>query len=113
MTPELDADGNPYPKARHGWPYRTSEGDHPQPTGDGGLAFPHVFVEDVPDEDKLGGTVRVRHQHLGMSLRDWFAGQALTGMLTNPMYDDNHSANVAQQAYMQADAMLLARDLEE
>ena len=48
----------------------------------------------------------------GMTLRDWFAGQALTGMLTNPMYDDNHSANVAQQAYMQADAMLLEREKE-
>ena len=46
---------------------------------DGGLAFPHVFVEDVPDENKPGSTVRVRHQHPGMSLRDYFAGQALAG----------------------------------
>ena len=35
----------------------------------------------------------------GMSLRDYFAGQALVGMLGNPMYDENSSANVAQQAH--------------
>ncbi len=45
----------------------------------------------------------------GMTLRDWFAGQALAGMLTNP--DDLHgAADAAKIAYAMADAMLEARE---
>lgn len=42
----------------------------------------------------------------GMSLRDWFAGQALAGLLANK-YDVPDSA--AFQAYRFADALLAAR----
>jgi hypothetical protein len=43
----------------------------------------------------------------GMTLRDWFAGQALTGLLmANYQVDDV----VAREAYDAADAMLAARE---
>lgn len=42
-------------------------------------------------------------------LRDWFAGQALAGLLTNEGYLDNH-VDRAEFAYTQADAMLAARE---
>ena len=57
---------------------------------DGGPAFP--CAQDVLRSDE------------GMSLRDWFAGQALAGMLANP---DNHVT--AATAYDFADAMLAER----
>lgn len=44
----------------------------------------------------------------GMSLRDWFAGQALAGIMTNPVGGEQIS--VANKAYRIADAMLAARD---
>jgi hypothetical protein len=50
----------------------------------------------------------VREQFPGMSLRDWFAGLALNGMLSDP----NLSAEpeeFADYAYRHADAMLKAR----
>ena len=69
---------------------------------DGGPAFPcSVAVApsgDVYGSDYFGGC---------MSLRDWFAGQALAGMLAN---DSNQSAEGdARVAYLIADAMLAAR----
>lgn len=51
----------------------------------------------------------------GMSLRDWFAGQALTVMLASnmePKVDGNDytpSERLAKQSYMIADAMLAER----
>lgn len=43
----------------------------------------------------------------GMSLRDWFAGQAISGLLAST---DNCTAGVfAAKAYFVADAMLVAR----
>lgn len=41
----------------------------------------------------------------GMSLRDWLAGQALTGLLANPHASGDIGA-IARGAYLQADAML-------
>ncbi|MEQ8450612.1 MAG: hypothetical protein RIB97_13085 [Nitratireductor sp.] len=67
---------------------------------DGGPAFP--VSKDV-----------VYPQLNGMSLRDWFAGQALNGMGTwspNGM-PGNHKAR-ADWAYEQADAMLKAREVK-
>lgn len=64
-------------------------------TNDGGYAFP------VP------GTER-NYPEFGMSLRDWFAGQALAGLCANP---NNHNIQevCARIAYAQADAMLAER----
>jgi len=44
----------------------------------------------------------------GMSLRDWFAGQALAGSLANgqPLAPDQRAAN----AFLYADKMMKARD---
>lgn len=44
----------------------------------------------------------------GLTLRDYFAGQALVGRLADGT--DRDYASVAEEAYMYADAMLRARD---
>lgn len=62
---------------------------------DGGPAFP------VADENQGWGSP-------GMSLRDWFAGQALAGLLADPATSPDHSL-VARVCYNYADAMLAAR----
>lgn len=46
--------------------------------------------------------------HSGMTLRDWFAGQALAGLSVN-FSDGEDYDHVAVTAYRQADAMLAAR----
>ena len=66
---------------------------------DGGPAFPWR------EEDGEGGY----NQHVGMSLRDWFAGNALAGNLAA---DTSHQWGAplhARWAYEQADAMIAAR----
>ena len=45
--------------------------------------------------------------HYGMTLRDWFAGQALVGLL-HPGYEAN-STDAPEQAYRLADLMLAER----
>jgi hypothetical protein len=72
---------------------------------DGGPAFPNVPSD--PGYTKWDE---------GMSLRDWFAGQALAGMAASRFWAENVQANrpgclklVAQSAYDMADAMLKAR----
>lgn len=78
-------------------------GNAPAPK-DGGPAFP------VPEQNRLSdGT----YCNEGMSLRDWLAGQALTGVLAG--YWSNADAcgfsprDFAETAYEQADAMIAAR----
>ena len=44
----------------------------------------------------------------GMSLRDWFAGQALAGMLADHTFDVD-GPTIAETAYGIANAMLVAR----
>ena len=57
---------------------------------------------------------------MGMTLRDWFAGQALCGVYSNPEYaralgeaaraaGKDEAGFCAEMAYQQADAMLTAR----
>lgn len=50
---------------------------------------------------------KVGHRN-GMTLRDYYAGQALVGRLADGT--DRDYASVAEEAYMYADAMLVARD---
>lgn len=69
-----------------------SENGH---TGDGGPAFPSTH-DRAPS-------------YVGMSLRDWFAGQALAGMLANQRGGLDTIADHASHAYVYADAMLVER----
>lgn len=64
-------------------------------TNDGGAAFPHA-----------GNSLYF--PHFGMTLRDWFAGQALAGILATlpTQYDIKDNA---EDAYAYADAMLAER----
>ena len=74
---------------------------------DGGAAFPRPLGEAI----KEGGLYYSESQS-GMTLRDWFAGQALTGWIAaidgHPLPED-----AAMVAYSYADAMLAARDKKE
>ena len=51
--------------------------------------------------------------HPGMTLRDWFAGQALAGLLAHPrcrdVFDEGLSECLAEEAYHIAGAMLAER----
>jgi hypothetical protein len=73
----------------------------------GGRAFPQI--EYALNEGHYDGRYLIYAQHPGMSLRDYFAGQALAalgyGVATHQI--DRH---VAKDAYAFADAMLAARE---
>jgi hypothetical protein len=66
---------------------------------DGGTAFPH-------DERDADGQFR---QHFGMTLRDYFAGQALAGIMARGSGTSNAVEWAPEEAYAVADAMLSAR----
>ena len=67
----------------------------------GGSAFP--VADDRSPIDAHGSP--------GMSLRDWFAGQAISGFLAHPQ-DICDPKITARQAYLIADAMLKDREVE-
>lgn len=46
----------------------------------------------------------------GMTLRDYFAAKAMQGYLSDPECADWSAMDVAEFAYLQADAMLKARE---
>jgi hypothetical protein len=86
------------------------------PIHDGGPAFPHNITVRHPCNELLD-------EHLkfdGMTLRDWFAGQALPAKIADAeAFNDSCRASnistrithdyVAQSCYRYADAMLAAR----
>jgi hypothetical protein len=78
------------------------------PTNDGGPAFPHFKT------DPYSSKVEICPQG-GMTLRDYFAGQALAGMLIN--YTTQKfgvgEQTCAKGAYEFADAMLTAREAKQ
>ena len=87
---------------------------------DGGPAFPGWQFRTVQRVGEEPRDIPAGPQ--GMSLRDWFAGQALVGLLSKfPIIDqsgrlgiivddvDAHNQNVAESCYAIADAMLAAR----
>lgn len=76
---------------------------------DGGTAFPtiHGYV------DSFGS---LKQKSTGLSLRDWFAGQALIGLMSYPgdefsgnWHNNSSSQGVATRCYDLADAMISAR----
>lgn len=79
----------------------------------GGPAFPGKAI-NFRDED---GVLQRRYDiYEGMSLRDWFAGQALAGWLSSfppvarvDMTSPTVGESVAEVAYYFADAMLAER----
>lgn len=70
---------------------------------DGGPAFP------VPEAFYLGADELFSSECRGMSLRDWFAGQALIALYQTDRSDFSTRQD-ADQAYRIADAMLAAKD---
>jgi len=48
----------------------------------------------------------------GMTLRDWFAGQALAGMLAKYGIEDSSVETMTEDCYLHADAMLQAREVK-
>lgn len=60
----------------------------------GGPAFPYFMDCEI---------------HEGMSLRDYFAGKAITGTLPGSKFRDSEVDEYARLAYKFADAMLRAR----
>jgi hypothetical protein len=73
---------------------------------DGGPAFPCTksVTATCPDSGRVQETYTIPHG--GMSLRDWFAGQAMAA-IGNACYE--RYSHMAQDAYEIADAMLAAR----
>lgn len=64
---------------------------------DGGPAFP------ASNEANVNGQT-------GMTLRDWFAGQALAGEMACEVVGNGQMTQVAERCYMIADAMLAERE---
>ena len=82
---------------------------------DGGPAFPVKAMEWRLIDNR---STPVDVEHLGMSLRDWFAGQALAGLWAHMTGTTKETvgceiqeipARLANAAYKQADAMLAER----
>lgn len=71
---------------------------------DGGPAFPHQ-----PAVDANGGYIL--YGDCGMTLRDWFAGQALIGLTVHNDFGARSDEEIAGGAYAYADAMIAARKL--
>lgn len=82
---------------------------------DGGPAFARPASEHTKNGTCPDGN-DPRDAQAGMSLRDWFAGQALAGMMAqgfipNQAGQSSHVQwNYADAAYAMADAMLKARE---
>ena len=74
---------------------------------DGGPAFPHPEVARLQD-----GRCVVADADPGMTIRDWFAGQAISGMITPGCVQMTEATRKARasEAYAIADAMLKARE---
>lgn len=81
-----------------------------KPLHDGRPAFPGADALMPVVTDKHGAVWVVPSMHQGMTLRDWFAGQALAGLMTHRVA---HKEWASQEAYRVADAMLAARIVPE
>ena len=79
---------------------------------DGGPAFPRPA-----SEDKRAGSIHegdyAERAETGMSLRDWFAGQAMAAFLTGDVEGNDTFKTTARISYEQADAMIAEREKSE
>ena len=75
-------------------------------TDNGGSAFPvtaKLMNSGYAD-------IKIQETTSGMSLRDWFAGMALSSMTVSPDYNKGPcNQAMAERAYVIADAMLAVR----
>ena len=83
----------------------------------GGPAFPSKSKRHALYINGVGQGDPITIQNEGMSLRDYFAAQAMQGLIESlHMYDDPDSKGmvniIAEKAYEYADVMLAARDKE-
>lgn len=82
-------------------------------TNDGGPAFPSRTETSMRREDGTKTTTMVEDGFRGLSLRDYMAAAALTGIMAYWGQADEQSEwpfkKAASDAYAQADAMLTAR----
>lgn len=74
---------------------------------DGGPAFPTLWQDELRHPVSGDVVQHARSVDPGMTLRDWFAGQALAGLVANKHYAGVAAA--ALEAYKIADRMLLER----
>ena len=77
----------------------------------GGPAFPH----SSQPLDAQGNPICENHSEWGMSLRDWFAGQALNGWLASFESEDGSpkAKGVAELCFSIADAMIAESQKQE
>lgn len=76
---------------------------------DGGSAFPRL-VSGASNESRFVGSRDLNFKSAGgMTLRDWFAGQALMGLLVAHPASEWKCGALASVAYSAADAMLAER----
>jgi hypothetical protein len=73
---------------------------------DGGAAFPQPMAA-MPDGEMYCASEK-SPEFAGMSLRDWFAGQCLSGLISQSVLGIEE--RLAEMAYKQADAMLAERE---
>ena len=77
---------------------------------DGGQAFPEIFT----NRDQYGNYDV--YSCGGMKLRDYFAGQSLTGIIAGMSHTEYRSTDfrkIAELAYQDADAMIAEKEKQE
>lgn len=83
---------------------------------DGGPVLP-VLVKKTTKTDENGEEKSYHYGFAGLSIRDYFAAKAMQGLISRVRPDDDWPANqpdperaIADSSYLQADAMLKARE---
>jgi len=94
--------------------------DNPNKVDDGGPAFPVFIVVSAPsDDNSVGESVDFTGLPRGLTVRDWFAGHALAGVLASQTTIEDAAKTAlpgetgamwaARASYNLADAMLAER----